>query len=297
MRFSLGPSAGERRLLPEGRVAGPMTWVVAIMMFLMVLSAAGGLALRHAAAGLSDDLADRVTVQIVEADPVARETQAKQAIAQLTALSGVRRVQRVGSDEMEALLEPWLGKVGLESDLPLPVLIDVDLGPALRERTGDVAALVRRAAPAARVDAHAQWLAPLGGLVGSLKWLALSLVLLVTAATAFTVVLAARAALNTHRATIDVMHLLGATDIQIARLFQRRIALDALFGGLVGFGAAALVILLLAGRISDVGSELLGTVRLPPGGWAALVGLPLIGALLATLAARLTVVSALRRML
>ena len=30
------------------------------------------------------------------------------------------------------------------------------------------------------------------------------------------------------------MHLLGATDVQIARLFQRRIALDALFGGLIG---------------------------------------------------------------
>lgn len=297
MRLPFTPAPSDRRLLPEGRVAGPMTWVVAIMMFLMVLSAAGGLALRHAARGLSDDLADRVTVQVIEADPVRRETQAARALVELKRLSGVERVRRVGTAQMQALLEPWLGSSGLDRDLPLPVLIDVDLSPSLRDRVNIVAEVVNRVAPAARIDSHAQWLAPLGGLVSSLKWLALSLVLLVAAATAFTVVLAARAALNTHRATIDVMHLLGATDLQIARLFQRRIALDALFGGVIGFALAALVVLLLANRISAVGSELLGTVTLPPGAWGALLGLPLAGALLATIAARLTVVSALRKML
>ena len=45
-------------------------------------------------------------------------------------------------------------------------------------------------------------------------------------------------ALDTHRDTIEVIHMLGATDIQIARLFQRRIALDALLGGLVGTAGA-----------------------------------------------------------
>ena len=35
---------------------------------------------------------------------------------------------------------------------------------------------------------------------------------------------------------------MGATDVQVARLFQRRIALDALFGGLIGFIRGALVL-------------------------------------------------------
>ena len=43
--------------------------------------------------------------------------------------------------------------------------------------------------------------------------------------------LAARSGLDTHRDTIDVLHMLGSTDVQIARLFQRRIAFDTLFGG------------------------------------------------------------------
>jgi cell division transport system permease protein len=93
------------------------------------------------------------------------------------------------------------------------------------------------------------------------------------------------------------MHLMGATDIQIARLFQRRIALDAMFGGAVGLAGAVLVILLLGRRIEGLGSELLGSMSLPVYAWGLLVMLPLAGALLATVAARLTVVGALRKIL
>ncbi|MGE3747155.1 MAG: FtsX-like permease family protein, partial [Sphingomonadaceae bacterium] len=149
----------------------------------------------------------------------------------------------------------------------------------------------------ARVDAHGQWLAPLDQLLALLKWLAFALVLLMATATACTVVLAARAALDNHRATIDVMHLLGATDDQIAGLFQRRIAIDALFGGAIGLGAAALVVLALERRIEGLGSELMGSVALPAASWLLLILLPLAGAALAMLTARFTILNALGRIL
>lgn len=288
--------AADRRLLPEGRAAGPMVWVIAIMMFLMVLAAAGGLALAHSATALTARLADRITIQIVEANADRREAQARAVLAELSRLEGIAAVRRVPAGELRGLLEPWLGTSGLE-ELPLPVLIDADLQPVAHGRLDGIREAIGAVAPAARIDDHGQWLAPLSGLVGSLKWLALAVVMMMAAATAFTVVLAARAALNTHRPTIDVMHLLGATDLQIARLFQRRIALDALFGGFVGLSGAALVILLLGERIAQVGSELVGTVTLPPAAWGILLSLPLAGALLATVAARLTVLNALRRIL
>jgi len=295
-RFFGRTSAADRRLLPEGRAAGPMPWVIAIMMFLMVLAAAAGLGLRHSARSLTAKLADRITVQIIDANAEVREAQARSVMAELGRLAGIAGVRRVGGQEIRALVAPWLGETGLD-ELPMPALIDVDLQPSAHSRIDAISAAITGVAPAARIDDHAQWLAPLTGLIGSLKWLALALVLMMTAATAFTVVLAARAALNTHRATIDVMHLLGATDIQIATLFQRRIALDALFGGFIGLAGAAMVVLLLGQRIGSLGSELLGSVALPPAAWGILISLPLIGALLATFAARLTVLNALRRIL
>jgi cell division transport system permease protein len=110
-------------------------------------------------------------------------------------------------------------------------------------------------------------------------------------------VLAARATLDNHRDTIDVMHLLGGTDVQIARLFQRRIALDALFGGIVGLAAAAVVLLLLVERIRGLGSELVGNIALTSATWTALILFPLGGTALAMVTARLTILRTLGRIL
>jgi len=62
-------ASADRRLLPEGRLAGPMPWVIAIMMFLTILAAAAGLGLGGAARSLGADIGNRATVQIVEANP------------------------------------------------------------------------------------------------------------------------------------------------------------------------------------------------------------------------------------
>jgi cell division transport system permease protein len=289
--------AAERGLLPEGRLAGPMPWVIAIMMFLTVLAAAAGLGLAGAAARLDDQIGGRVTIQVVEADPAARAAQAEAAAAAIAGLPGVLSVRPVPDAEIQALLEPWLGSGSLEADLPVPALIDVDLSPEGHRALDGLRRAVAAAAPGARVDDNGQWLAPLASLIGALKWLAAGLVLLMVGATAATVVLAARAALDLHRSTIEVLHLMGATDVQVARLFQRRIALDALFGGLIGFILAALVLIGIGERVSALGSELLGSAAVPAPAWGILVGLPLFGVLLAMLVARLTILRALGRML
>ena len=296
----MGPfsvSAADRRLLPEGRFAGPMPWVIAIMMFLTVLAAAGGLGLRRGAQGLASSIGERLTVQIVDANPDFRDAQARVAIAALQRQGGVLAVTRVREAEMNRMLTRVLGAGVIGADLPIPVMIDVDLSPAAYANRDAIAAAVRDVAPAARIDDNAAWLSPLAGLLASLKWLALALVLLMTAATAAVVVLAARGALDTHRGTIEVMHLMGSTDYQVARLFQRRIALDALFGGALGFGVGLAVLAGIGSRVGAVGSDLLGSAGLAAIDWLILAALPVGGILLAMLVARATVLRALRQIL
>ena len=285
----------DRRLLPEGRLSGPMPWVIAIMMFLTVLAAAAGLGLGSAAQSLGADLGNRVTVQILEANPDRREVEASAAVERLRRLPPVESVRRLSNEEMGDLLEPWLGSGAAQSDLPIPAMIDVQIVPgASVER---MRAAVTEVAPSARIDENGQWLAPLAGLISALQWLSIGLVLLMVAATAATVVLAARASLDTHRSTIEVLHLMGATDVQVARLFQRRIALDALFGGVVGFLAAGIALLLIGRRVAALGSDLLGSANLPAAAWLALGALPVLGVGLAMLVARATILRALGRML
>ncbi|OYZ89807.1 MAG: cell division protein, partial [Sphingomonadales bacterium 17-56-6] len=67
--------AHDRKLIPEGRLSGPMPWVIAIMLFLTLLVAAGGLTLAEAARQGGQDLARQVTVQIIESDPAQRAAQ------------------------------------------------------------------------------------------------------------------------------------------------------------------------------------------------------------------------------
>jgi cell division transport system permease protein len=287
----------DRQLLPEGRLTGPMPWVLAIMMFLTVLAAAAGLGLGNAARSLNANIGNRITVQIVEANPDRREAQSQRVVAELRRLSGVISVSPIGKEEMQRLLEPWIGKGGLETDLPVPALIDAELSPDAYADLDTIRETVRTAAPSARVDDNAQWLAPLAKLISALKWLSGALVLLMIGATAATVVLAARAALDTHRGTIEVLHLMGATDVQVARLFQRRIALDAMFGGTVGFLTSLIVLLLIGRRVGALGSELLGSAGLPLTNWLLLLLLPIAGVFLAMLVARATILRALGRLL
>jgi len=292
MRLQLNPNAADRRLLDESRRTRAMSWIMAIMVFLTVLAGALGLGMFAATAQLDRELAGRLTVQIVEPNPQLRDAQAAAVLAELRKLPGVTRAQEADRAHLAELLKPWLGDAGLDPDLPMPAMIDVDM------RGGDSASVeraARRIAPGARVDRHAQWLSPVRSFMTTMTWLAVGLILLIATATAAVVLLAARSGLDTHRDTIEVLHMLGSTDVQVARLFQRRIAFDTLVGGLGGTAAALALVWFLQSRMDALGSEMLSGVALQQRDWFLLLLLPLGFALLATVAARLAVLAALRR--
>ena len=176
----------------------------------------------------------------------------------------------------------------------MPALVNFNL-----RSEADVEALERRVravAPGATIAAHRQSLGPLLRSLRELQWLSLGLVVLLAGAAAAAVVLAARGALDTHRSTIDIMHGVGATDLQVVRLFQRRIAIDALIGSVAGAVAAGLVLLLLFAG-AGYASDLTGGAGLTGGDLMLLALLPLALTALATWVARTAVLAALREAL
>ena len=288
----------DRKLIPEGRVSGPMPWVIAIMLFLTLLVAAAGLTLADTARQGGDDLAQQVTVQIIEADPVARAGQRVAVARILRTVPGIVDVEAVPDAQVRNLLEPWLGSGVIDADIPVPALVDIRFDGIPDAVTLDkVRQILRPVAPVTRLDSHSSWMAPFFELMSALVWLAVSVLFLLLLATSAVVVLAVRSALNTHRETIQIMHMMGGTDLQAARLFQRRVALDALLGGVIGFGAAAALIITLGGRFAAVEPGLLAGASLPWYGWLTLALIPLAVMGLAMLMARWTVVSTLKKIL
>ncbi len=285
------------RLLDEGRRTRSMLWIMAIMLFLTTLAAALGLGMASASGSLERQLAGRLTIQLVEADAAKRDAAVRDIVRRARALPQVRRVAEVDRARLAELLRPWLGDAGLDAELPMPAMIDIDLASGDPAAIDAVARAAQAVAPAARVDRHAQWLSPVAGFLATLTWFAVALVLLMALATTAVVLLAARAGLDMHRDTIAVLHMLGSTDRQVARLFQRRIALDTLFGGALGTAVALGVIWLLGRQAGGLESELVGGVALGRPDWLLLAAIPAAFALLAMAAARAGVLRALGRTL
>ncbi len=282
-------SPAESRLLGGGRLEGPMPFVLAIMMFVMVVIGASGFALARAASLTASGIDQRYTVQV---DGGAAQTDA--LAARLERVEGVRAVHPVPESEMRRTLARWMGSQAASADLPLPALIDVDLVPGTPPSAIE-AALIPVAG--ARLVAHAESLEPALSALRGLGFLALGLVLLVAIATAASVMLATRGALDTQRATIEVMHGVGATDDQVARLFQRKMALDALVGGSIGAALAGLLLLLLTASAGPWFGDLAGGPLLGPAQLMILALLPIFGTILATVVARFAVLRHLGRRL
>ena len=280
-------SPAERRLLPGGR-RGPTPYVIAIMTFVMMVVAAAGLAMASAARLVERGIESRHAVQLPAGD-----SSLGPALQRLRTMPGVIAAEPVPEAEMRKTLERWLGPTAAAGDLPIPSLVNLELAAGIN--AGTIARQIEQAVPGARMAAHEATLRPLLRSMRALQWLSLALVALMALATTAAVVLAARGALDTHRSTIDVMHGIGATDIQVTHLFQRKIALDALGGSVAGGAAAALVLILVAGGGAAFATDLVGGPPLAPVDLLVLALLPIAIAMLATWVARMAVLAALRK--
>ena len=286
------------RLLPKTRFGGPIPWVIAILIALVVIAAAGGLALRSLADNARADLSDAVTVQIIEADPQTRSERAQAAAAALASQPLVTSLRVVPEDELTALLEPWLGTSAGSENVPIPALIDVELNTAASpQQLAGLQEALDRAVPGTKVDAQSTWLQPVYSALGALQWLALALITLVAFATAGAVWLAARSAFANHKDTVEIIHLLGGTDGQITQVFQRTVMLEAGFGALLGTALGVATVWLLGQQFAALDSGMIGGATLGLNEWLLIAAIPLAGVLLAMLTARITISLALRAML
>lgn len=296
MRLPFTPAGQRHGFLPKGQGSGGLVpWVIAIMTFLTALALAGGIALASAAGGVAGDLERTATVQIIQANPERAAPQLRAVVDALRREPGVASARQLTTPEMHRLLEPWLGTGNVTDDLPIPAVVDVRL-----RRGADAAAIDRRlhaVAPDARLDEHGRWLAPLLGLVHALQWVAAAIVLLVTGATVAVVALGVRSGLSVYQPTIELLHLMGTEDAAIARVFQHRYLGYGLAGGLAGVACAFGVLMVIGIIVGKMGAGAIGAFSLPWGGWAALAVLPFAVALLAMVAARVSVARALRAQL
>lgn len=273
---------------------GALVFVVAVLCFLACLTAIGALAANRAAQGWTSQLSDSATVVIQPRGAESPDTAAARAAEALAGVKGVTEARALEKEKAEALLEPWLGREALLDDLPVPRLVAVELDPRAPAKAADLDRALKAAGVQATVDDHSVWIADIQRAAGIARWFALSVCLLIVAAAAAVIGFATRAGLAAHRDVIEVLHLSGAETGFVARLFQTRFATAAGLAGLFGAGSAAAIAALA--RLAGGGQGLTPVLPLAWIDLLALLPAPLMAALTAAIAARLSAAAILREM-
>jgi cell division transport system permease protein len=295
-------SSRETPLLPKGSIAGrSLVVIIAIMTFLASLTAGTVELVATASSAWRGDVSREVTIQVRPRSGRDIEADVARAAALARAGGGFAEVRVYDRRESEQLLEPWLGS-GLDlADMPVPRLILLKLGATVPDLAGLRAALAREV-PSATLDDHRLWLARLSAMAATMVGVGLLILVLVLVAMGLAVAFATRGAMAGNKAIIEVLHMVGATDMFISGQFQKHFLLLGLKGGAIG-GAAAMLCFAAGGLLSqglastpggDQVEALFGTFSLGPRGYAAVVGIALLVAVVTAVVSRLTVYRNLR---
>lgn len=274
-----------------------LAWLIGGLVFLAVLACAVAVFSQ----GAVDRLAERpriVTVALpaVE-DPAEAEAELASVRALLEQLPGVAWTALVSKDELDKLVEPWIGRVSAEAraEILLPRLIDVRFQTGVVPDLDELTRRVRAVAPGAMVEETT----PTGGALEEvalrLRWIGGGAGLLVLLVLVVAVVVVTRTSLDLHDETVDLLRLLGAPDRYVARQFELHAMASALRGGSVGFALALATILGLVHLPALWGVRLVPVVPRPLD-WILLAIVPVLAALLITLSARLAAVYGLARL-
>ncbi len=277
-----------------------LPWLIAFMVYLASLAMAGVMVLNSTAERWDKGMNSTLTVQIPPApskDTASNSKRVGMALSILRSTPGVVQAKEIDENTIMTLLEPWLGNSAVGADLPLPRLIDVEINTGLEI---DMDALSRRlttAVPGAAVDDHRVWLERMINLIRSVEMLAGAVLALIALATVGTVVFTTRTGLAIHQEAIEVLHLIGARDIYVARQFAGRALALGLRGGAIGL-ALAIPSLFGIGKLARrMDAGVLPDFTMSMGNWAVVALLPLVVALIAMFTARQTVLRNLSKML
>lgn len=281
--LDLRPGKAPAPLLPRtDRRDHVLLFVVAILSFLACLTVIAALGADRAAEGWRSDLVGSATVLVRPSPGETTDTAAERATEALAGVRGVTQAAMLDREDAEALLRPWLSAEVLR-DLPVPRLVTLELDRKRPATAAELTRALRAAGIDATVDDHALWMKEIvraGQIARIAAVLAAALLALAAAAV---IAFATRSALQTYREAVELLHIAGAEDRFIARLFVARFARVAFAAGAWG----AVMAFLIAATLRLLGGTE-GLTPILPIAWSDLywpLAAPVVAAIVGAVAA------------
>ena len=275
-------------LLPRERAQDLLlVFVAGVLCCFACLAVICVLASDRAAGGWTAQLKGSASVLIRPIGDESADTAAGRGAAALGGVKGVAEARVMEKDKAEALVEPWLGPAARAPDLPLPRMVTVEFDPKPPHPTAArLAAALKGAGVDGVVDDHSRWIGDIVQAGTIARAAAIGAAALIVLSAAAVIAFATRAGLAARHEIVEVLHLAGAPDRTIVRLFQDRLAELAALAGALGGATAALVAAMA--RLMG-GSD--GLTPVLPVAWTDLLcclACPLVAAVVAAVAARMT---------
>ena len=302
----LGVADGKGRYdLPLNQSAGTnfLVLLVALMTFLALMAVSATLLLGDITQRWSSGLENKLTVEIPALKPDGKIREAieigdlsKSAAQALEANPNVKTIHVLDDDEIHDLVSPWLGDDVVLDDIPLPGLISVHLQIRDDEKLKQLESALQDVAKDIRIDTHESWLGDILRLAGTLKFSAVIVTLIIALTTVTAIAGAIRSRMAEHKADIELLHLMGASDLYITKQLQRHAVLLTLKGSAAGAvaGLIALFFFWLIGGHS--GDGVLPSLSLSWSQIFILLLLPIFAGAIAAQTARFTVLRVLGQM-
>lgn len=287
---------GEAPLLPaDSRQARPLTIVVAIMCALGCLAALTARAGFRAADTWTTDLKSAMTILI---ESPRDEVSINRAIVIAKSVEGVSSANAMGKAKAKLLLRNYGANIGaLIDDLPMPALIEIGVIAESDNVDRNLANALKSAGFKVEIDDHSRYSSEIIRSSAVLRGFAILALLGLLVAAVASIGFAARAALETRREAVEILHLVGAEDAFVAREVQARfMRLGLVSGGIGALGAGILTLIGLV--VMGLGATELtkGTALLKWYDIWVLIAAPIVTAIASALAARIAARETLREL-
>lgn len=274
-----------------------------IYMYLFVIVLALVMAINAMVTNWEKDILGAITIQIIpiedehkKIDTDKTEEQLNKVLQFVENAKGVKSVNVIDDKTVEKLMTPWLGNKVDISSLPIPQLLDVQLKEDVEINYDEMTQGLHKITNNASIDNHRLWLNRLLKFAGSLKTLALCVLIMVTGICAFSIYYSARTSLGINLNFIEILHIIGAKDDYIAKQYAKSYAKIGFFSGIIGLIFAIPSIVLVSKYGISTGSGLLNSASLSTLHWLIIMITPLFSMSYSMVTAYYTVRKSLEKM-
>lgn len=278
-------------------------WIIALMVYLATAVLMTALTVGDIVDHWHQGFANKITIEIPpsldEADYLYNnQTQKRheQAVVHiLKQTEGIKSFRPLPASEIIHVIEPWFGKHADLSDLPLSMLIEVELETYNPETITLLEEKLKQQMPTVSLEDHRVWQHGIFNTLSAIRIIGLCIVALIIFATVSTIMFTTQTSLTIHRQIIEILHLIGAHNTYIAKQFQYHAMQLGLRGGFIGFFLTFLTLFTLHYFLRDIDLDFLTGAVSAWDIWAIAIMIPLLITAFMMLSARLTVLLMLKR--